>query len=182
MFGLKGLLKQFVTALRLPPHQPPVVIARPPIPVPPPPLPADPVPALALLAATNTTRKLHGLAALVIDDRLTAAAAWIALDNATHRHLSHRGTDGSDPQSRIAAVGFPAAYTPVGPENGFAAPAWVGGPPDWGTAVQAVDAWLNSTDGHRETLLGAWTHMGGATAVGADGSVYWFADYGVPKP
>jgi uncharacterized protein YkwD len=179
MSGLKGLLKSIGEAFRLRPPRPPPVVARPP--------PAPwPVPDLAriwadgqaLLEATNEARLDHGKTPLAYDARLTAAAFRIAADNATRDELSHRGGDGSWPAARIEEAGYAASACS---ENGFQADPWPGGPDHWGTAEHAVAGWLESTVGHREALLGAWTHTGGARCVASDGTTYWFGCYATPK-
>lgn len=175
MFGLKAWLKAIGLALGGHPTQPPpVVVTRPP---PSPPLPSLTDDALALLWTTNEVRRQNGRPPLVYHEALSLAAWRIARDNATRDVLSHEGSDGSWPVARIAAAGYPLAS---GSENGFTCDPWTGGPADWGTASHAVLGWLHSRVGHREALLGDWTHTGGARAVAADGSIYWFGCYGNP--
>lgn len=173
MFGLKGWLKSVGSALGVrPPQPPPLVDKRPP------PAPESNHDAANLLAATNECRRDNGRSPLKFDARLADAAWRIARDNARRDKLSHDGDDGSDPLERITAAGFPALRAS---ENGFTCDAWPGGPESWGTAHHAVIGWANSTVGHRENLLGDWSHMGGAKAVADDGSIYWFCCYGTPR-
>jgi uncharacterized protein YkwD len=154
----------------------------------PPPVVTDPAdlwgdqarPNVELLAAANEARSQHGRPALRFDNRLAAAARLIAMDNAAAGRLGHAGNDGSDPWGRIRAAGFPAVRAS---ENAFACPPWPAGPADWGSAAHAVRGWLGSTVGHRQNLLGDWSHAGGAVATGKDGTVYWFQCYGqLAKP
>lgn len=176
MFGLKAWLKALGRALDGPSTPPdPVIAVRPP---PGPPLAALTQDAIALLWVTNEVRRQNGRPPLAYHEALSLAAWRIARDNATRDELSHRGSDGSWPEARILGAGYPMAS---GSENGFTADPWLGGPDDWGTASHAVLGWLHSTVGHREALLGDWTHTGGARAVAVDGSIYWFAAYANPK-
>jgi uncharacterized protein YkwD len=178
MSGLKGLLKSIGEAFRVRPQPPPVVVKPPPAPRPVPDLARIWADGQELLAATNVARNELGKSPLAYDARLTAAAWVIAADNATRDELSHEGADGSWPADRIAEAGYAASACS---ENGFQADPWPGGPDHWGTAEHAVAGWLESTVGHRENLLGAWTHTGGARCVASDGTAYIFACYGTPK-
>ena len=54
----------------------------------------------------NQERASRGIAPLVMDDRLLAAAQGHALDMATHDFVSHTGSDGSSAGERIAAAGY----------------------------------------------------------------------------
>jgi uncharacterized protein YkwD len=57
----------------------------------------------------NDARAENGLAALNINDQLTAAAQLHSIDMACHNLLSHTGSDSSSPSQRIAAAGYPAS-------------------------------------------------------------------------
>lgn len=80
--------------------------------------------------------------------------------------LGHEGTDGSTPGSRARSAGYRGDW--IG-ENVAVGYAGVG---------QVIEAWLSSP-GHRANLLDPrYRHVGVATAVSADGQVYWVQVFG----
>lgn len=98
---------------------------------------------------------------LLLEARLVAAANLHALDQARHEHMSHTGSDHSQPSDRVSAQGFP--WRTVG-EN--VAMGQV-------SAAEVVQAWLRSP-GHCANLLNEdFTHMGIAQATSSQGVPYW---------
>jgi hypothetical protein len=72
----------------------------------------------------NSTRTKAGLPALTINAQLAAAAQAHSIDMACFGLLSHSGSDGSSPQKRVAAAGYPAfieeiIYASGYPKNAF---------------------------------------------------------------
>lgn len=96
------------------------------------------------LALINSQRAANGLAALVLNVQLTAAAQSHAADMACHNFLSHVGSDGSNVGARVTAAGY--SYS-VALENIYAQPPQYGGTPD--AAVQ----WWMSDFIHRAAIL-----------------------------
>jgi uncharacterized protein YkwD len=127
-------------------------------------------PALAdLLAAHNKVRAEEKRPPLKLNSRLTDAARSHARDMAEHEHLTHDGSDGSDPAKRVKRAGY--VYRAIG-ENVAAGE---------DTVAEAMRSWIESPP-HRENILGDFTEMGGAVAKGQDGRSYWCVDFGRPIP
>jgi uncharacterized protein YkwD len=124
-----------------------------------------------LAAAINAVRQDNGLAALTLDERLTQAARLHNHDMADNGFISHTGSDGSDPGSRMVR----ACYT----WNAYGEIIGAGY-----TTVQAMmDGWMNSS-GHWAIILStAYTDFG-VSYVDQPGSpyrYYWTVDFGHPK-
>lgn len=62
--------------------------------------------AQGVLEAVNTQRRERGLVALVLDERLTQAAAAHARDLVRRGTLGHRGSDGSTLGQRVTRAGY----------------------------------------------------------------------------
>jgi uncharacterized protein YkwD len=122
-----------------------------------------------LLAAHNKVRAGEKLPPLELEDSLTRAAMAHARDMADHSQLSHEGSDGSDPKTRIKRTGY--RYKDMG-ENVAAGQQTVG---------DVMRSWIESPH-HRENILGNFTQLGGAVATGPDGRRYWCVDFGRPMP
>jgi len=99
-----------------------------------------------MLVLVNTARTTNGLPALTLNNQLSSAAQSHSVDMACSGALSHTGTDGSSPASRIAAAGYTASVTR---ENIYAQPPQYGGNPQ-----SAMDWWMNDQI-HREAILNA---------------------------
>ncbi|WP_432541923.1 CAP domain-containing protein [Kineococcus sp. SYSU DK002] len=94
---------------------------------------------LHVLDRTNLARAAAGCAPLALDQALVLAADRHTADMAATGTMSHTGTDGSSPRTRLAAAG---AFPRIAAENvavGY-------------DAAAVVDAWLASP-GHRANLL-----------------------------
>ena len=111
--------------------------------------------------SVNGHRAAAGLAPLVVDSRLTSAAQSHANDMANRQVMTHTGSNSSTAGQRIAAYGYGAT---TWAENVAAGQA---------TAVDAVNAWMNSS-GHRANILNAQLgNIGVAAATGSNGVTYW---------
>ena len=127
--------------------------------------PRPPAPATQILARVNAERAKAGCKAVVLDPRLTAAAAGHAQDMATNNYFSHTSRDGRSFVDRIKAQGYPVPRS----ENIAA------GQP---TVSAVMDAWMAST-GHRANILDcSAVAMGAASAKGGTYGVYWVQDFG----
>jgi uncharacterized protein YkwD len=62
----------------------------------------------AALAEINEFRAKNGLKPLVLDTRLSRAAAMQSEDQAGRRSIGHYGSDGSKPKDRAARAGYRA--------------------------------------------------------------------------
>ncbi len=94
----------------------------------------------------NDARTAKGLAALTLNDKLTAAAKAHATDMICNNYLSHLGLNGSTPESRVAAQGYKAS---VVAENLFALQPAYGGNP------QAAMSWWTSDPTSNANILNA---------------------------
>jgi uncharacterized protein YkwD len=144
-----------------PPASEPVAVAAPA----PAPAPADAVLADAL-AQTNLYRAGNGVANLVWDERLAAAAARHSADQAAVATLTHTGSDGSSPKSRMREAGYPARWWAENAASGYP------------TANDVVWGWMNSPGHARNILNPSAVHVGIAVAYAADGTPFWTMDLG----
>ena len=129
------------------------------------PPPTDPSP--ALLATLNATRTARGLAPLVSNPLLTAAAQAHAVRMAVVGTLAHIGIGDGGPWSRIAATGYRYESLAEVIAEGQA------------TAADAVGAWLIEP-AHRADILGPYRECGVGFARDAAGRPYWCVDLGSP--
>ena len=122
-------------------------------------------PATQILTRVNAERAKAGCKAVVLDPRLTAAAAGHAQDMATNNYFSHTSRDGRSFVDRIKAQGYPVPRS----ENIAA------GQP---TVTAVMDAWMASA-GHRANILDcSAVAMGAASANGGSYGIYWVQDFG----
>ncbi len=127
------------------------------------------------LSLINNARSANGLPALALNAKLEAAAQAHSEDMACHGLLSHTGSDGSTPQTRVAAAGYVASFVQ---ENIYAQPPQYGGDPQ-----AAVDWWLNNDPIHRAAVLNpqavdvgiGYSYYSGSALGG-----YFSADFAAP--
>jgi uncharacterized protein YkwD len=98
-----------------------------------------------ILCLLNSERADHGLPALRYSPVLELASQRHSEDMAARNFFAHYTPDGVDPQTRMAAAGYPAMEKHTG-ENLY-----------WGEEmhappVSAMKSWMNSP-GHRENIL-----------------------------
>lgn len=102
-----------------------------------------------VVALVNQQRATNGCGDVTTDERLRLAAQNHSQDMALNDYFSHIGLNGSSPWDRILAQGY--SYSEAG-ENiagGYSSPESV------------VNAWMNSTQGHRENILNCnFVHIG----------------------
>ena len=117
----------------------------------------------------NDHRESMGRGRLKVSLKLTKAAEWMSQDMATRNLLppDHSDSTGRTFQQRMAAFSY---TTPAG-EN----IAWVGS-----TGQAAFNAWLASTQGHKEEMENASRTVIGIARVKATSGNNWFwtADFG----
>jgi uncharacterized protein YkwD len=111
-------------------------------------------------------------AALVWNDKLTAAADAHSEDMAAKDYFSHTSADGRTLADRIDATGY--AWTSVGENIAAGYP----------TVDSVIDGWIASP-GHCANLMNAgFAEVGVACVPGAAGdaySTYWTMDFGRPR-
>jgi uncharacterized protein YkwD len=100
----------------------------------------------------NNARTGSGLAALTLNDRLSAAAKAHATDMVCNNYLSHLGLSGSTPESRVAAQGYTASLVV---ENLYALHPAFGG-----NAQAAFDWWMNDPTSRTNLLSPNVTEFG----------------------
>jgi uncharacterized protein YkwD len=110
----------------------------------------------------NDARINNGLAALSINTQLTAAAKAHAVDLICSNSLSHIGTNGSTPQSRLTAQGLTASLVI---ENLYALS------PVYGGNAQSAFNWWNSDPASKADLLNPSTTIVGVAYVSSDKSL-----------
>jgi len=98
--------------------------------------------------ATNAFRVSRGLPALLWDDIAARTSREHSQDMADNNYFSHNSRDGSTPFQRFTRNG--GRFNSAG-EN-IAAGFIMG--------IDYHNEWLNSTTGHRDNLLGSFTHLG----------------------
>ena len=83
--------------------------------------------------------------------------------------MSHTGTDGSDPGTRIMNAGYPIRAWGENVAGGY------------GSAESVMATWMASP-GHRANILnGTFTQVGIGLAYAADGTAYWSMELGLPR-
>ncbi len=92
-----------------------------------------------ILQLINSARAANGLAALSLENQLSAAAQAHSTDMACNSYLDHTGSDKSSHSSRLKAQGYQYTYDS---ENIYAG----------GSAQDAFDWWMNSPV-HRANIL-----------------------------
>ena len=117
---------------------------------------------------TNQRRAEAGIAPLRVNSTLAAAAQRHAEDQASVDVMSHTGTDGSNPGTRIQRSGYPVCAWGENVAAGY------------GSATSVMGGWMASP-GHRENILNpTFVDVGIGLAYAADGTPYWAMELGLP--
>ena len=123
--------------------------------------PVQPLNAQAALAEINTFRRANGVRPLVLDARLSRAAAVQSKDQAKRRRIGHSGSDGSTPKDRTNRAGYRAKIASENVASGQK------------SFSDAMYYWKRSS-GHRRNLLRPnVTAAGVAMAQTQDEHAYW---------
>ncbi|HXG77900.1 MAG TPA: CAP domain-containing protein [Methyloceanibacter sp.] len=123
--------------------------------------PVQPLNAEAALAEINAYRAEHGLNALVLDARLTEAAAKQAKEQASRSWTTHYGSDGSRPKDRAIRAGYNAKIAAENVASGQ-------------KSFSDVMRFWKESSGHRANLLRREvTAAGIAMAKNKNGRAYW---------
>ncbi len=94
-----------------------------------------------LLSVTNQKRKEYNLPALTINHQLNAAAASKANDMFAKDYWAHISPSGATPWYFIKDAGYSYVYAGENLAKGFS------------SAQDVIDAWMASSEGHRENVL-----------------------------
>ena len=120
----------------------------------------------------NEKRAENGIKPLAWDSRLAPIAEAHSVDMVTRNYYDHVSPDGKDHRDRYQAVGISClAYFKDGTyDNGSENLAKLSGQiSSDNIAERAVNAWMTSTQGHRENVLAPeWTSEGIAVAISGD--------------
>jgi len=96
--------------------------------------------------------------------QLTEAAQQHSQDQASMNSMSHDGSDGSQPGQRVQQAGYQWQAVAENVAYGY------------GDEEQCMQEWMNSP-GHRENILGPYTHFGSAVAYSGS-TPYYTQDFG----
>ncbi|KUN04692.1 hypothetical protein AQI95_19335 [Streptomyces yokosukanensis] len=119
-----------------------------------------------ILQLVNAERAKVGCRPLTLNSELTKAAQAHSADMASHRNMSHTGSDGSSPGERITAAGYQWSAYGENVAYGYA------------TADQVMTGWMNSP-GHRANILNcSFKEIG--VGLAQPGS-YWTQDFGTQR-
>ncbi|MFJ3660254.1 CAP domain-containing protein [Streptomyces sp. NPDC090119] len=114
----------------------------------------------------NAERAKVGCSPVQLNSTLSKAAQDHSADMAAHNTMSHTGSDGSDPGSRITAAGY--QWSAYGENVAYG----------YSTPEQVMDGWMNSA-GHRENILNcSYKEIG--VGLAQPGS-YWTQDFGTAR-
>jgi uncharacterized protein YkwD len=123
--------------------------------------PVQPLDPEAALQAINAYRTANGRKAVVLDERLSRAAAMQSAAQAGRSWIGHSGTGGSTPMARAASAGF---HAKIASEN------VASGQKSFGDVL----AFWKQSSGHRTNLLRPnVTAIGVAMAKNENGRAYW---------
>ena len=123
--------------------------------------PVQPLNPQSALAEINAFRAENGRAPLVLDARLSSAAAMQSQDQARRHRIGHHGSDESRPKDRAARAGFRAKIASENVASGQK------------SFSDAMYYWERSS-GHRENLLRPNVSAAGMAMAQADsGRAYW---------
>ena len=123
--------------------------------------PVQPLDPQAALVAINEYRVANGLKPLVLDDRLSRAAAMQSETQAGRSWIGHSGEGGSTPKARAASAGYHAKIASENVASGQK------------SFNDALSFWKQSS-GHRANLLRPnVTAIGIAMAKNKSGRPYW---------
>lgn len=119
-----------------------------------------------VVALVNSARKEAGCAALTVNAKLTTAAQSHSEDMADHQTMSHTGSDGSSPGTRITRAGY--SWSSYGENVAYG----------YDTPASVMDGWMSSP-GHKANILNcAFKEIG--VGLAQPGS-YWTQDFGTPR-
>jgi uncharacterized protein YkwD len=123
--------------------------------------PVQPLNPQAALTEINAFRREHGLQPVVLDARLSRAAAMQSEDQARRARIGHYGSDGSKPMERATRVGYRPKLASENVASGQK------------SFSDVMQSWEGSS-GHRENLLRPNVKaVGVAMAQSDSGRPYW---------
>jgi uncharacterized protein YkwD len=123
-----------------------------------------------LVAQVNSFRAGKGLSTLVVSDKLTAAAKWMATDMAVRNYFSHTSADGRSPTQRMADTGYPAYSTWTGEDLAAG----------YTSAAEVLKGWIASPAHYAVLTNASYRALGVGRAYSTSSAYgwYWTADFG----
>ncbi|MFJ9742116.1 CAP domain-containing protein [Streptomyces sp. NPDC101166] len=119
-----------------------------------------------VVSLVNSERSKAGCSPLTVNAKLTKAAQDHSADMASHRNMSHTGSDGSDPGARITRAGY--AWSTYGENVAYG----------YSTPEQVMAGWMASP-GHKRNILNcAFKEIG--VGLAQPGS-YWTQDFATAR-
>ncbi|MDX6311098.1 MAG: hypothetical protein QOF44_562 [Streptomyces sp.] len=119
-----------------------------------------------VVALVNSERSKVGCSALAVNAKLTTAAQSHSTDMADSQTMSHNGSDGSSPGTRITRAGYTWSTYGENVAYGYATP-------------ESVMAGWMSSPGHKANILNcAFKEIGVGHAQPGD---YWTQDFGTAR-
>ncbi|MER6329650.1 CAP domain-containing protein [Streptomyces sp. NPDC001034] len=122
--------------------------------------------AAQIVQLVNAERAKAGCRPLTLDAKLTEAAQEHSADMAAHQNMSHTGSDGSDPGTRITRAGY--TWSAYGENVAYG----------YSTAAEVMAGWMSSP-GHRANILDCGFQEIGV-GLAQPGS-YWTQDFGTAR-
>ncbi|TWV44580.1 CAP domain-containing protein [Streptomyces misionensis] len=119
-----------------------------------------------IVQLVNSERAQAGCQPLTLNPKLTAAAQEHSADMAAHQNMSHTGSDGSDPGTRITRAGY--GWSAYGENVAYG----------YASADEVMAGWMNSP-GHRANILNCGFREIGV-GLAQPGS-YWTQDFGTGR-
>ncbi|MEV7504099.1 CAP domain-containing protein [Streptomyces sp. NPDC093018] len=119
-----------------------------------------------IVQLVNAERAKAGCRPLTLNAKLTKAAQEHSADMAAHQNMSHTGSDGSDPGTRITQAGY--TWSAYGENVAYG----------YSTAAEVMAGWMASP-GHRANILNCGYQEIGV-GLAQPGS-YWTQDFGTAR-
>jgi len=114
-----------------------------------------------MLDAVNSLREAAGAGPLILDDKLTAAAATHARDMSVQERPWHFGSDGSSPLDRVKRVGYEGDFVGETISETYE------------TELQTLAAWMEEDITRRVILSPDARRMGFAWHQDPGGKIWW---------
>ncbi|WTP21351.1 CAP domain-containing protein [Streptomyces sp. NBC_00203] len=119
-----------------------------------------------IVALVNSERSKVGCSPLTLNAKLSKAAQAHSVDMASHQNMSHTGSDGSDPGTRITRAGY--IWSSYGENVAYG----------YSTPEQVMAGWMSSP-GHKRNILDCgYKEIG--VGLAQPGS-YWTQDFGTAR-
>ncbi|RRQ88093.1 CAP domain-containing protein [Streptomyces griseofuscus] len=119
-----------------------------------------------IVQLVNAERAKAGCQPLTLNAKLTKAAQEHSADMAAHQNMSHTGSDGSDPGTRITQAGY--TWSAYGENIAYG----------YSTAAEVMAGWMASP-GHRANILNCGYQEIGVGLAQPDS--YWTQDFGTAR-